>query len=224
MLSVKATMKPTRSLAIALLWGLLFAGQACNRAPTVATPVATPAPAATAEDVRIGRQAMPIDEVSFLLRGGTSQKTIIADVNRRHIPEKISAALELEFSEKGAGPGLIAALKDDKNILSKNQKDAFDKRTNDHAIQPRQNAGALQSAASDRLNAEEKEQQRLLALQRENYRNIGQTQAQQAAHDGAQVRDSNAHRQTMERQNDSQRLHNRSYNPRIQTANPPNQP
>jgi hypothetical protein len=142
-----------------------------------------------------------------MLRSGTSQKTIIADVNRRHIPEKISAALESELSDKGAGPALIAALKDEKNILTENQKDAFDKRMSDRAIQPRQGAGAQQNAAFGQSTAEEKERQRLLALQQENYRNIEQRQGQQAAHDREQVNESKVRRREMERQNDSHRLY-----------------
>jgi hypothetical protein len=83
---------------------------------------------ATAEDLRIGRQAMPISEVKLMLHGGSSQDSITDEVKRRHIPEKISAATEIELTESGAKPAVIAALKDENNILTRNQKDAFDKR------------------------------------------------------------------------------------------------
>ena len=83
---------------------------------------------ATAEDLRIGRQAMPISEVKLMLHGGSSQDSITDEVKRRHIPEKISAATEIELTESGAKPAVIAALKDENNILTENQKDAFDKR------------------------------------------------------------------------------------------------
>ena len=132
--STKLTPVP---IQLAVLAVLFFLGQACKRTPT------------TAEDIRIGRQAMPIAEISLMLRGGTSQTALIADVNRRHIPEKISAALELELKDKGAGPGLITALKDENNVLSENQKDAFDKRMEGlvvptgHGLQQRFN-GAIQ--------------------------------------------------------------------------------
>ena len=83
---------------------------------------------ATAQDLRIARQAMPISEVKLMLHGGSSQDSITDEVKRRHIPEKISAATELELTESGAKPALIAALKDENNILTENQKDAFDER------------------------------------------------------------------------------------------------
>jgi len=76
---------------------------------------------ATAEDLRIGRQAMPISEVKLMLHGGSSQDSITDEVKRRHIPEKISAATEIELTESGAKPVLIAALKDGNNILTENQ-------------------------------------------------------------------------------------------------------
>jgi hypothetical protein len=171
-------MKPTPgSIQAAVLGALLFASAAC------APP--------TAEDVRIGRQAMPISEVSLMLGGGSSQKSIIADVNRRHIPERISAALELELSDKGAGPGLIAALKDEKNILTRNQKHVFAKWMNDRATQPRPNHGSEQSVAVAQSNAEQREHQRLLGLQQENSRNIERNQALQADRERAQAKSTN---------------------------------
>ena len=60
---------------------------------------------ATAEDLRIGRQAMPISEVKLMLHGGSSQDSITDEVKRRHIPEKISVATEIELAESGAKPG-----------------------------------------------------------------------------------------------------------------------
>jgi hypothetical protein len=186
--------------SIPLCLGALFvAASGCNRTPVVA-PI-------TVEDVRIGREAMPISEVALMLRGGTSQAGIIADVNRRHIPEKINPALELQLSKDGAGPNLIAALTDEKNILTKNQKDAFDERMNDDAIRQQRSTQAAQTAAVAGSNAEEKERQRLLALQKETYRIVETKQKDQAAHDEKQMRDVDARWEATQRQNASRRVY-----------------
>ena len=47
---------------------------------------------------------MPISEVKLMLHGGSSQNSIIDEVKRRHIPEKINAAMEIELTESGAKP------------------------------------------------------------------------------------------------------------------------
>jgi len=67
--------------SILLCLGALFvAASGCNRTPAlapviapVAHPIVNQAPApVTAEDVRVGREAMPVSEVSLMLRAGTS--------------------------------------------------------------------------------------------------------------------------------------------------------
>ena len=159
----------------ALLVTMLFALNACDK-PTAkdAKPAAEDAkPTAedakpTAEDVRIGRRAMPISEASLMLRNGYSQKAIVAEVNRRHIPEKISGATEVELTANGAGPDLIAALKDENNLLTRNQKGAYDEWVKG---QTTRGLAALQSAESQSYLSE-KDRPRLLDLQRQNLRNI----------------------------------------------------
>jgi hypothetical protein len=137
----------------------------------------------TAEDLRIGRQAMPISEVKLMLHGGSSQDSIIDDVKRRHIPEKINAAMEIELTESGAKPALIAALKDGDNILTRNQKDAFDKRM-ELADTTRQSLAATQSSvASAQANAERQEHQRQASLQQEILRNSERKEQEQALKD-----------------------------------------
>ena len=138
---------------------------------------------ATAEDLRIGRQAMPISEVKLMLHGGSSQDSITDEVKRRHIPEKISAATEIELAESGAKPALIEALKDENNILTKNQKDAFDKRM-ELANATRQGLAAMQSsAASAQANAESQERQRQASLQQEILRNSERKEQEQVTKD-----------------------------------------
>jgi prolyl-tRNA synthetase len=88
---------------------------------------------------------MPISDVKLMLHGGSSQNSIT--VKRRHTPEKISAATEMELTESGAKPALIAALKDENNILTENQKDAFDNRMK-LINATRQGVAAMQSSAA----------------------------------------------------------------------------
>lgn len=93
----------------------------CNKiAPLVAEqPV-------TAEDVQAARRAMSISEVSLMVRSGYDQKKILADVQRRHVPEAIDRATEESLVSFGAKPPLISALKNEANILTPQQRQAFD--------------------------------------------------------------------------------------------------
>jgi hypothetical protein len=104
-------------------------------------------------------------------------------------------------------PALIAALKDENNILTENQKDAFDNRM-ELANATRQGVVAMQSsAASAQANAESQERQRLLDLQKETYRIVEKKQKEQAARDAKQISDVDARWKTAERQNGSRRVY-----------------
>jgi hypothetical protein len=169
---VKLTFRLFQAL---LLLGVLVIVDACKKPPV------------TAEDVRVGRQAMPIRDVSLMLRSGSRQNEIIAEVNRRKIPQKISAALQVELESKGASSALIAALGDKENILTENQKAAFDEQMDGGATLVRQSSGNQEGATSAQSNAEQQERNRLLDLQQENFRNIERNQALQMDKEQAQV-------------------------------------
>jgi hypothetical protein len=83
-------------------------------------------PTVTAADQQAARQVMPMSEVSLMVRSRYDQNKIIAEVQRRHIPALIDAATEQSLVRFGANPVLIAALKNNANILTKMQKQAFD--------------------------------------------------------------------------------------------------
>jgi hypothetical protein len=91
----------------------------CNRVADHAPP--------TAEDVRIARGALSLTEVSLMLRTGSSQSEVIAEIKRRHVAEKIDGITEAKFISGGANSALIAALKSDQNILTPKQKAVFDR-------------------------------------------------------------------------------------------------
>src|SRR5688572_8823077 len=94
-------MTPSR---LALLLMLLFACSSCNRVSTPAVAVQQPP---TAEDIRLGRRAISVNEVSLLARSGLHKEALEAVVQRR-IPEELSADEELKL--RGfAKPELIAA-------------------------------------------------------------------------------------------------------------------
>jgi hypothetical protein len=98
-------------------------------------------------------------------------------------------------------------LKDENNILTENQKDAFDNRM-ELANATRQGVVAMQSsAASAQANAESQERQRLLDLQKETYRIVEKKQKEQAARDAKQISDVDARWKTAERQNGSRRVY-----------------
>jgi hypothetical protein len=102
----------TKCIGIAVL---IFS--ACGR-----TPQRTLLPA----DLQAARQAMSIKEVSLMLRNGYKDPAIIAEVTRRHVAEKPDAQTELALVRSGATPILIQALKTDSNVLTANQKEAYD--------------------------------------------------------------------------------------------------
>lgn len=83
-------------------------------------------PTPTAEDVRAARHAMPISEVSLMVRSRYDQNKIIAEIQRRHVPAAIDGTMEASLVRFGAKPPLIAALKSEANVLTKRQKQAFD--------------------------------------------------------------------------------------------------
>jgi hypothetical protein len=86
--------------------------------------------------------------------------------------------------------------------------------------EPRQDAGAQQSAAFAQANAEETERQRIAALQQENYRNIEQRQAQQADRERQQTGEARAHSDAIARKNDSHRTYSTPSH-RYYSPNPP---
>ena len=140
---------------IALFAVLLFAASACNRS----TPTADTRPVPTAEDIRIGRRAISINEVSLLARSGLHKEALEA-VQQRHVPEELSAEEELKM--RGfAKPELLAALKDPQNILTPAQKDAYDE------AKGTQMAQTVQAANTQ-------------ALQANNQRQVTSTQTDQA--------------------------------------------
>lgn len=137
----------------------------------------------TSEDVRIGRQAISIDEVSLMLRSGSSEEDIIKEVQTRHIPEKIDAARELELRTHGAGPKLIAALKDTGNVLTKKQQIAFIQLTTEKKAAVSRDSGEHPNNGVAQANAEERE--RKLYLHQENLRNIERNEQQRAERESA---------------------------------------
>ena len=62
----------------------------------------------------------------LMLRGGYTQRAIIAEVQRRRVAQAPDAATELNMVQFGATPTLIAALKAKENLLNEQQKEAFD--------------------------------------------------------------------------------------------------
>jgi hypothetical protein len=157
---VFAKEKPMKSmipLRIFLLAVLLFTASACNR---VSTPTAAEEtrPAPTAEDIRIGRRAISVNEVSLLARSGLHKEALTA-VAQRHVPEELSAEEELKL--RGfAKPELLAALKDPQNILTPAQKDAYDEARSNQLVQTEQaaNTRALQANNQRQLASAQTEQ------------------------------------------------------------------
>jgi hypothetical protein len=130
----------------------------CNRAPA-------PMPL-TAEDVRIARQAMPLTDVSLMLRSGYKQDAIIAEVRKKRIPAPPDAAAEDSLVQSGASPALVAALKAKENLLTANQREAFDNLAAEKTQRVHQEAMSRQQEGIAAQQAEHNERQRrTLAVQ-----------------------------------------------------------
>jgi hypothetical protein len=89
-----------------------------------AGPKSTPA-GPSADDTRVAREAITLADVLVMLQANVPNEKITADVTRRHIPQTLVDAGELELAANGAGHILIAALKDPKNLLTENQDKAY---------------------------------------------------------------------------------------------------
>lgn len=203
---------------LVLFAALLCTFGACNRSSN--STADQPRPTPTAEDIRIGRQAIPIKEVSLLARNGL-HKDALAAVVRRHIPEELSAEEELKL--KGvAQPALIAAMKDPQYILTPAQKDVYDEAKGKQLAQKEQasNFQVVQANNDRQLNAvqtdqawaasvaEQEEAARRERAHRELTYAAEQAKAERAAREQEQLRSVENRWRTM----DAQNSYNRPYN------------
>jgi hypothetical protein len=210
---VFAKHKPMKSMIpsrIALVVVLLFAAAACNRSDTV-TEQTRPVP--TAEDIRIGRRAISVNEVSLLARSGMHKEALAAVVQRR-VPQELDAEEELKL--RGfAKPELLAALKDPQNILTPAQKDAYDEArstqlaqkeqaANSQAVQinnQRQLASTQTEQAWASSVAEQQETERRRRLNDEAIYEAERAKAERAAREREQLRSVEARWKNIEVQN-----------------------
>ena len=159
----------------------LFILAGCGHSETERKP-------ATAEDLQIARAAISLGEVSLMLRSGYKQDAILAEVTRRHVPSAPDAKTEDTLIQAGATAKLIAALKDKKNILTENQKEAHDgissKKTElaQEATQRRKNQEHAELIAenNDRQRRQYLAQQTLQNAQAADYRAASYEQAERA--------------------------------------------
>lgn len=205
-------MKSLPLQTIALLAALLFIGAACNRAPTVDNVRRSP----TADDVRIGREAISLSEVSLLARTGLAKEALDA-VKQRHIPERLSAEEEV-FFRGFANAELLAALKDANNILTPVQKDAYDEAKGKQAIQKEREAikksleaNTLLQRAYETSSVEQQEIERRAHLSRIALRGSEQRIAEQAARERQKIREIEAQSRLTDEQNRNRPYYGRLY-------------
>ncbi|HYR22114.1 MAG TPA: hypothetical protein VEP30_04195 [Chthoniobacterales bacterium] len=106
-------MKQIRCLFV--LVSVLSLSTGCNKAQSF-----------TAEELQGARHTMPIREVSLMVRSHYDQNKIVAEIQRRHVPAAIDGKTEESLIRFGAKPALIAALKNEANVLTRKQRQAFD--------------------------------------------------------------------------------------------------
>jgi hypothetical protein len=141
--------------------------------------------ATTAEDLRIAREAMPLSEVSLMMRSGYKQDSIIADVVRRHVPSAPDAQTEDRLLQAGASPKLIAALKEKKNVLTENQKEAFDNMTTEKAGRAQEAEIRRDNLERAQVIAENQDRQRKQNLAQQTIQNAYASENRVAAYDQA---------------------------------------
>jgi hypothetical protein len=176
----------------------------------------------TAEDLRIARQAIPVNEILLMLRGGCKESQVLDEVRKRHIPAKIDAVTEEKLTGSGASPVLIVALKKKENILTEVQRIAFDQYQAEKTTIASQSAQARQSEALARQQQEQQELNRRRLLQQQNLQNMSQNQQKQVSYEIAQ-RNYEARRKSLEQRIVSQeaainRLRRERYNEAELTA------
>lgn len=149
----------------------------CNR-----TPVSAPL---TAEDLRIARQAMPLSDVSLMSRSGYKQEAIIAEVRKRRVPAPPNATAENALVQSGASPALIAALKARENLLTANQKEAFDNLAAEKTQRVQQEASSREQEAVAAQQVENNERQRRAVALQQTMLNAQGTEDKEKAYERA---------------------------------------
>jgi hypothetical protein len=134
---------------------LVASGLACSCKPAAATQQLTSTPKApqkaetTAEDLQAAKNVMPLSEVITELTSGTRSATVLEHVKQRHIATLCVAGDELRFAANGADRQLLAALKDQKNLLTPAQESAYMQivsKTQAEAARAKQAAGTARRA------------------------------------------------------------------------------
>lgn len=134
-------------------------------------------PAPTAEDLRVARHAMPISEVSLMLRNGFNEKAIMAEVTRRRVSEKPDTKTEDSLLRSGASTAFIQALKTDGNVLTEKQRKAFYYLAKQRPSSAEKERVALEEVAPARLTSSEDVVKRTV----QNLRNADAYKAQREA-------------------------------------------
>lgn len=166
------TMRWLKCLCFALL---ILSG--CNRAP-VAVPL-------TAEDLRIARQAMPLSNVSLMLRSGYKQDAIIAEVRKKRVPGPPDAETEDSLVQSGASPALIAALKAKENLLTDNQREAFNNLAAEKTQRVQQEISSRQQEEMAAQQAENNERLRRTNAVQQTIRNAQAAEDKEKAYERA---------------------------------------
>jgi hypothetical protein len=156
-------------------------------------------PAPTAEDVRVARQAMAISEVSLMLRSGYKEQIIITEISRRRVSEKPDAKTEAMLLRSGASPALIQALRNDANVLTRNQKRAYDNLAAERTNRTEQARLARDDGAPGQVEAENQERQRKQLLAQQTLQVARNTAERVEAYDKAE-REYKKQKQTLQNQ------------------------
>jgi len=111
-------MRSCRALCIAA--GLvLFDFTGCNNRQQRRSVTLSP------QELEVARHAISVRDVSLMLRAGSSQREIVSEIQRRHVASALDSSTEAQLRGSGARAELIAALKDNANILTAEEQTAY---------------------------------------------------------------------------------------------------
>lgn len=128
---------------------------------------------------------MALNQVSLMLRSGYKDQVIITEVTRRRVSEKPDVKMEAMLLRSGASAALIRALKTDANVLTSDQKRAYDNLAADRASRAEQERVAHDDEGSGQIEAGTKERQRKQLLAQQTLQIARNTEERVEAYDRA---------------------------------------
>ncbi|MEY2481398.1 MAG: hypothetical protein QOI04_2325 [Verrucomicrobiota bacterium] len=120
-----------------------------------------------------------------MLRGGYKEQAIIDQVQRRHVVSMLDAETELKLQQSGAGKQLLVALKDKRNVLSAQQREAHNNFAADIDERTQRAAISRQNEAQEQQLVAENDRQRKQFLLQQTLQNVRNAERREVSYQQA---------------------------------------